>query len=105
MLFLAAGVGGSLLAAVKFEDEPVPGADIVMAVRSVGFEFPLHLRHADGRSVHDRRLDDRDAPRLFPRWLVVSGYVAALVLLLNVSYVQGSCSSSRHGWLPSASSS
>ena len=24
---------------------------------------------------------------IFPRWLVVSGYAAALVLLLNVSYV------------------
>src|SRR6185369_12051328 len=54
MLFVAAGVGGALLTAVKFEVEPLPSADTVVAIR----------------------------------WLVATGYGAALVLILNVSYSQ-----------------
>jgi hypothetical protein len=86
MLFLAAGVGGSLLAAVKFQDEPVPGADIVVAVRSLGFGFLFiyAMRMAAVFMIVVSTIGMR--LRVFPRWLVVSGYVAALVLMLNVSY-------------------
>lgn len=88
MLFLAAGVGGSLLAAVKFEGEPVPGADTVGAVRSLGFGFLFiyAMRMAAVFMIVVSTIGMRLG--IFPRWLVVSGYVAALVLLLNVSYVQ-----------------
>jgi hypothetical protein len=49
---------------------------------------PLHLRHADGAvfmivaSTIGMRLG------VFPRWLVVTGYLAALVPILNVSYTE-----------------
>jgi hypothetical protein len=39
MLFVAAGVGGALLAAVKFQHEPVPSQDAVVLVRSFAFGF------------------------------------------------------------------
>ena len=63
MLFIAAGVGGALLAAVKFQHEPVPSAETRGDGPLARVRVPLHLRDADGRRVHDRRLDDRDAPR------------------------------------------
>ena len=88
MMFLAAGVGGSLLAAVKFQDEPVPSADVVVAVRSFafGFLFIYAMRMAAVFMIVVSTIGMRLG--VFPRWLVVSGYVAALVLLLNVSYLQ-----------------
>ena len=49
MMFFAAGVGGSLLAAVKFQDEPVPSAGRRGGRPFVRFRLPLHLRDADGR--------------------------------------------------------
>ena len=86
MLFIAAGAGGSVLAAVKFKDEPVPGADTVVAVRSLGFGFLFvyAMRMAAVFMIVVSTIGMR--LRVFPRWLVVSGYVAALVLMLNVSY-------------------
>ena len=88
MMFLAAGVGGSLLAAVKFQDEPVPSADVVVAVRSFafGFLFIYAMRMAAVFMIVVSTIGMRLG--VFPRWLVVSGYVAALVLMLNVSYLQ-----------------
>jgi hypothetical protein len=88
MLFLAAGVGGALLAAVKFQGEPVPGADTVVAVRSLafGFLFIYAMRMAAVFMIVVSTIGKR--LRVFPRWLVVSGYLAALVLMLNVSYTE-----------------
>jgi hypothetical protein len=86
MLFLAAGVGGSLLAAVKFQHEPVPGADTVVAIRSLafGFLFIYGMRMAAVFMIVVSTIGMR--LRVFPRWLVVAGYASALVLMLNVSY-------------------
>jgi hypothetical protein len=86
MLFLAAGVGGALLAAVKFQGEPIPGADTVVAVRSLafGFLFIYAMRMAAVFMIVVSTIGMR--LRVFPRWLVVSGYLAALVLMLNASY-------------------
>lgn len=86
MLFLAAGVGGSLLAAVKFQHEPVPGADTVVAIRSLafGFLFIYGMRMAAVFMIVVSTIGLR--LRVFPRWLVVAGYASALVLMLNVSY-------------------
>jgi hypothetical protein len=86
MLFVAAGSGGALLIAVRFQDEPVPSPDVVVAVRSLAFAFlyVYAMRMAVFMivvSTIGARLD------IFPRWLVVFGYLAALVLLLNVSYI------------------
>jgi len=39
MLFMAAGVGGALVAAVKIQDGPVPSPETVEVLRSLGFAF------------------------------------------------------------------
>ena len=88
MLFIAAGVAGSLLAAVKFKDAPVPAAETVVAVRSLGFGFLFiyAMRMAAVFMIVASTIGTRLG--VFPRWLVLSGYLAALVLLLNVAYIQ-----------------
>jgi len=86
MLFIAAGVGGAVLAAVKFQDEPVPSDDAVVLVRSFafGFLFIYAMRMAAVFMIVVSTIGMRLG--VFPRWLVVTGYLAALVLILNVSY-------------------
>src|SRR6478735_2991168 len=86
MLFVAAGVGGALLAAVRFEHEPVPSQDAVVLVRSFafGFLFIYAMRMAAVFMIVVSTIGLRLG--IFPRWLVVTGYGAALVLILNVSY-------------------
>ena len=86
MLFVAAGAGGALLAAVKFQDEPLPSPDSVVIVRSLafGFLFVYAMRMAAVFMIVVSTIGLRLG--VFPRWLVVAGYVAALVLILNVSY-------------------
>jgi hypothetical protein len=88
MLFIAAGAGGSLLAAVKFEDAPVPGPETVVAVRSLafGFLFVYAMRMAAVFMIVAWTIGMRLG--VFPRWLVATGYLAALVLILNVSYTE-----------------
>jgi len=88
MLFVAAGVGGALLTAVKFEDEPLPSADTVVAIRSLafGFLFIYAMRMAAVFMIVVSTIGMRLG--VFPRWLVATGYGAALVLILNVSYSQ-----------------
>jgi hypothetical protein len=86
MLFVAAGVGGALLTAVKFRDEPVPSAETVVTIRSLafGFLFIYAMRMAAVFMIVVSTIGMRLG--VFPRWLVVAGYAAALVLVLNVSY-------------------
>ena len=86
MLFLAAGAGGGLLAAVKFQHEPVPSDDVIVLVRSFafGYLFIYAMRMAAVFMIVVSTIGLRLG--VFPRWLVVTGYVAALVLILNVSY-------------------
>jgi hypothetical protein len=88
MLFIAAGVGGALLAAVKFQDEPVPSAETVVTIRSLafGFLFVYAMRMAAVFMLVVSTIGMRLG--VFPRWLVVAGYAAALALMLNVSYVE-----------------
>jgi hypothetical protein len=40
MLCVSAGVGGALLAAVRFQDEPVPSAETVVTIRSLACGWP-----------------------------------------------------------------
>jgi hypothetical protein len=86
MLFVAAGVGGAMLTAVKFRDEPVPSAETVVTIRSLafGFLFVYAMRMAAVFMIVASTIGMRLG--VFPRWLVAAGYIAALVLVLNVSY-------------------
>ena len=88
MLFVAAGIGGALLAAVKFEDQPVPSAETVVTVRALtfGFLFVYAMRMAAVFMIVTSTIGMRLG--VFPRWLVAAGFVAALVLMLNVSYIE-----------------
>ena len=63
MLFVAAGLGGALLAAVKFQDQPVPERRDRRDRPRVDLRVSLRLRDADGRRLHDRHVDDRHASR------------------------------------------
>lgn len=86
MLFLAAGVGGALLIAVKSRDQPVPSAETVVTIRALGFGFLFiyAMRMAAVFMIVVSTIGMRLG--MFPRWLVAAGFVAALVLILNVSY-------------------
>jgi hypothetical protein len=88
MLFVAAGIGGSVLAAVKFKVAPVPGPDTVVAVRSLGFGFLFiyAMRMAAVFMIVTSTIGMRLG--VFPRWLIVVGYAGALVLMLNVSFTE-----------------
>jgi hypothetical protein len=88
MLFIAAGAGGSLLAAVKFENAPVPSPETVVAIRSLafGFLFIYAMKMAAVFMIVASTIGVRLG--VFPRWLVVTGYLAALALILNVSYTE-----------------
>ena len=87
MLFLAAGVGASVMVAVKYHDEPLPSADTVATIRSLafGFLFVYAMRMAAVFMIVVSTIGMRLG--ILPRWLVVAGYVAALVLVLNVTYI------------------
>ena len=73
MLFVAAGVGGALLTAVKFEDEPLPSADTVVAIRSLafGFLFIYAMRMAAVFMIVVSTIGMRLS--MLPRRLVVAG--------------------------------
>jgi hypothetical protein len=88
MLFIAAGVGGALLTAVKVRHDPVPSADTVVTIRalSFGFLFIYAIRMAAVFILVVSTIGMRLG--VLPRWLVVAGYVAALVLIFNVSYLE-----------------
>jgi hypothetical protein len=88
MLFISAGAGGALMAAVKFQGEPVPSPDTVVTIRSLafGFLFVYAMRMAAVFMIVVSTIGMRLG--ILPRWLVVGGYGAALVLILNVSYVE-----------------
>jgi hypothetical protein len=88
MIFVAAGVGGALLTAVKFKIAPVPAAATVSAMRALGFGFLFiyAMRMAAVFMIVTSTIGMRLG--VFPRWLVVVGYIGALVLILNVSYIQ-----------------
>jgi hypothetical protein len=88
MLFISAGAGGALMAAVKFQGEPVPSPDSVVTIRSLafGFLFIYAMRMAAVFMIVVSTIGKRLG--ILPRWLVIAGYGAALVLMLNVSYVE-----------------
>jgi len=80
MLFAAAAAAGSLLAAVKYQGQPVPGPDTVVFARALAFAlgavFMLVVSTIGLRTG------------FLPRWLVVAGYLGGLVFLFTVTYVE-----------------
>src|SRR3954462_1791090 len=88
MLFISAGAGGALMAAVKFQHEPVPSPDTDVTIRSLafGFLFVYAMRMAAVFMIVVSTIGVRLG--ILPRWLVLGGYGAVLVLILNVSYIE-----------------
>ena len=88
MLFTAAAAAGSLLAAVKYRDQPVPGPDTVMFARALAFAFlfVFGVRAAAVFMLVVSTIGLRTG--FLPRWLVLAGYVGGLVFLLTVTYVE-----------------
>jgi hypothetical protein len=86
MLFAAGAAGGSLMAAVEFRDAPVPGPDAVAMARALSytFFFVYALRAAAVFVIVTCTIGLRGGG--LPRWLAISGYVIAVILLLSVSY-------------------
>jgi hypothetical protein len=87
LLFAAGAAAASLLASVKFLGAPAPDADAVGVARALAYTlfYVYALRAAAVFMIVASTIGLRR--RALPRWLVVAGYVLALVLLLSVSYV------------------
>lgn len=88
MLFAAAAAAGSLLAAVKYRGQPVPGPDTVLFARALafGFLFVFGVRAAAVFMLVVSTIGLRTG--FLPRWLVVAGYLGGVVFLLTVIYVE-----------------
>jgi len=88
MLFAASAAAGSLFAAVKFQDQPVPGADTVLLARALAFAFlfVFGVRAAAVFMLVVSTIGLRTG--FLPRWLVYAGYACALVFLFTVTYVE-----------------
>ena len=88
MLFAAAAAAGSLLAAVKYQGQPVPGPDTVVFARALAFAFLFifGVRAAAVFMLVVSTIGHRTG--FLPRWLVLAGYVGGLVFLFTVTYVE-----------------
>jgi hypothetical protein len=88
MLFAASAAAGSLLAAVKYQGQPVPGPDTVVFARALAFAFlfVFGVRAAAVFMLVVSTIGLRTG--FLPRWLVVAGYVGGLVFLVTVTYVE-----------------
>jgi hypothetical protein len=89
MLFGAAAVAGASLAAVKFQQAPPPGPDIVVFSRGLAYTllFVYAIRAAAVFMVVVSTIGYRT--RTLHRGLALAGYVIALLLLFSVSYFRG----------------
>ncbi len=88
MMFAGAAAAGAPLAAIKFQDAPVPDPDTVELARGLAYTFlyVYAVRAAAVFMIVVSTIGLRTG-RL-PRWLVVAGYVVALVMLFSVSFYQ-----------------
>ena len=89
MLWAAAAAAGSSLAAVKFQGSPPPSPDVFVFSRGLAYTllFVYGTRAAAVFMIVSSTIGLRT--RTLPRWLVLLGYVIALVLLFSVSYFRG----------------
>ena len=88
MLFASAAAAGSLLAAVKYQGQPLPGPDTVVFARALAFAFlfVFGVRAAAVFMLVVSTIGLRTG--FLPRWLVLAGYVGGLVFLFTVIYVE-----------------
>ena len=88
MLFAASAAAGTLVAGVKFLDQPPPSADAIVFARSLGFAFlfVFGVRVAAVFMIVASTLGLRTG--FLPRWLAVAGYVCGVVFLFTVTYVE-----------------
>ncbi len=89
MLFAAAAVAGAPFAAVKFQGAPAPSPDVFVFARGLAYVllYVYGIRAAAVFMIVTSTIGLRTGT--LPRWLVVTGYVIALVLLFSVSYFRG----------------
>jgi hypothetical protein len=87
-LFSSSAVAGSLLAAVKYQGQPLPGPDTVVFARALAFAFlfVFGVRAAAVFMLVVSTIGLRTG--FLPRWLVLAGYVGGLVFLFTVIYVE-----------------
>ena len=88
VLFAASAAAASIVAGVKFLDQPPPSEDAVLFARSLGFGllFVFGVRMAAVFMLVASTIGLRTG--LLPRWLVVAGYVCGLVFMFSVTYVE-----------------
>lgn len=88
MLFAASAAAATLVAGVKFLDEPAPSANDVVLARSLGFAFlfVFGVRVAAVFMLVASTIGMRTG--LLPRWLVVAGYLSGILYLVVVTYVE-----------------
>lgn len=88
MLFSSSAAAGSLLAAVKYQGQPLPGPDTVVFARALAFAFlfVFGVRAAAVFMLVVSTIGLRTG--FLPRWLVLAGYVGGLVFLFTVIYVE-----------------
>jgi hypothetical protein len=86
MLFAAAAVAGSLVAAVRFQGAPAPTAAEILASRALSYSlvFVYAVRMAGVFMIVTSTIALRTAT--FPRWIAYVGYAIALVLLLSLRF-------------------
>ncbi len=86
MLFAAAAAAGAPLAAVKFQGAPLPSPDAIGLARALAYTFlyVYGVRTAAVFMIAVSTLAYRTAS--LPRWLVVVGYVIAVIMLFSVSF-------------------
>jgi hypothetical protein len=88
MLFVAAAATGAPMAAVQFHDAPAPSADAIAIARSLGYTllYVCGIRAAAVFMIATSTIALKTGA--LPRWLVVLGYLIAIVLLLSVTSLQ-----------------
>ncbi len=86
MLFAAAATAGAPLLAVKFQGAPLPSPDAIGLARALAYTFlyVYGVRAAAVFMITVSTLALRTAS--LPRWLVIVGYVVAVVMLFGVSF-------------------
>jgi hypothetical protein len=86
MLFAAAAAASAPLAAVKFQGAPVPSPDTIGFARALAYTllYVYGVRVAAVFMIAVSTIAVRT--RALPRWLVLAGYVIAVIMLLSVSF-------------------
>jgi hypothetical protein len=89
MLYAGAAAAGTSLAAVKFQGSPPPRPDVFVYTRGLAYTllYVYAIRAAGVFMIVSSTIGHRTGT--LPRWLVLLGYVVALVLLLSVSFFKG----------------